>query len=66
MKTKTAAQTFKAMEKFRFDNAYENIYEYDGEANGYVYIGSYLGFGINSAMDESTKIMLVEEVLYSE
>ena len=54
------------MEKFRFDNAYENIYEYDGEANGYVYIGSYLGFGINSAMDESTKIMMVEEVLYSE
>ena len=54
------------MEKYRFDDAYSLVSVYDDEAECYLHIGSYLGCGINSAMDNATKVVLLEEILYSE
>ena len=49
------------MDRYRFDDAYGNLYEYDEDARGYVFIGSYLAFGINKNMSESEQIRIVEE-----
>lgn len=48
------------MEKYRFDDAYQKVYEYDESAKCYVNIGSYFAFGIDAGMSESEKTQIVE------
>ena len=48
------------MEKYRFDDAYEKVYEYDEAAQAYVFCGSYLAYGINSKMSEEEQLRIVE------
>jgi len=47
------------MEKYRFDDAYGKVYEYENGA--YVYSGSYFGFGISSDMSDEEKIVKCED-----
>lgn len=47
--------------KYRFDDTYEKVYEYDKDAAGFVFIGSYFAFGINSDMSEAEKTRIVYE-----
>ena len=52
-----------AIEQYRFDDAYEKVYEYD---NGtYIYFGSYFGLGITSEMSDDEKIEKCEEEWWS-
>jgi len=42
-------------DKYRFDDAFEKVYEYE---NGiYTFIGNYLAFGINKNMTDEEKII---------
>ena len=43
----------------RFDDAYGKVYEREGDA--YVFIGTYLAYGINADMSDSEKQSIVEE-----
>jgi len=45
-------------EKYRFDDAYEKVYEYDGKG-AYVFCGSYLAYGIEKNMTEAEKVEIV-------
>jgi len=54
------------MEKYRFDDAYGKVYEYDANANAYIHCGSYLSFGITASMSEREKINRVEAELSDE
>lgn len=49
------------MEKYRFDDAYEKVFEYDNESNAYLFYGTYFDIGINQEMSEAEKIQTVEE-----
>ena len=49
------------MEKYRFDDAYGKVYEYDNAQKGYIHIGSYFAFGLNPDMPEAEKIRIVDE-----
>ena len=51
----------KMKDQYRFDNAYSSVYEYNNEQQAYIYIGSYLQYGIKSNMRDTTKIRLVTE-----
>ena len=47
------------MDRFRFDDNYEKIYEYENGA--YVFIGSYFSYGITKKMKDAKKIKIIEE-----
>ena len=47
-------------EKYRFDDAYSAVYEYDGDSNAYIYIGSYLAYGLDASMTEEKMIEAME------
>lgn len=49
--------------KYRFDNAYGKVYEYSSAHGAYVFLGSYLQFGISARNREVTKIRKVEALL---
>ena len=49
------------MERFRFDDDYRKVYEFDEDANAYMHVGSYLAFGIDAGMDDNEKIKMVDE-----
>ena len=51
-------------EKYRFDDAYEKVYEYDKDSNSYINIGSYHAFGIDKSMTETEMIETVESDLW--
>jgi len=53
------------MEKYRFDDAYEKVYQYvDGD---YMFIGNYLAFGIDQSQTDAWKSQIIEqEVEYDE
>jgi hypothetical protein len=51
------------MEKYRFDNAYQKVYEYDSDQKAYLFIGTYVAFGITSRMSEKKKTQIVEEYM---
>lgn len=53
------------MEKYRFDDAYKTVYEYDDDSNAYIFCGRYIAFGISSNMTESEKIRRVNDGLDS-
>lgn len=48
------------MEKYRFDDAYGKVYEYNADARAYIHIGSYAAFGITTKMSEEKQIATVE------
>jgi len=48
------------MNKYRFDDAYSKVYEYDEECNAYIFVGSYIAYGINAKMSEEEKTHIVE------
>ena len=48
-------------EQYRFDNVYKKVYEYKERINSYVFIGSYLRFGIEKKNRDSTKIRKIQE-----
>lgn len=49
------------MAKYRFDDTYEKVYEYDEEARAYIFCGSYLAYGITPEMSQEKQLQLVEE-----
>lgn len=51
------------MDRYRFDDAYEKVFEYDAGAKGYVFIGSYIAFDINTKMSEAEQTQIVEDEL---
>jgi len=51
------------MNEFRFDDAYESVYEYDDSAGAYVYLMSYLSAGIDSTQALATKVRRVRRKL---
>jgi hypothetical protein len=44
---------------YRFDDAYEKVYEYDRERSAYVFFATYLALGIKPKMRNKTKLQLV-------
>jgi hypothetical protein len=48
------------VKKYRFDDAYSKVYEYDENAMAYIFIGTYYAFGIKTNMQEKEKIEKVE------
>jgi len=61
MKTITQNERRNDMERFRFDDDYRKVYEFDEDANAYMHVGSYLAFGIDAGMDDNEKIKMVDE-----
>ena len=49
------------MDKYRFDDVYEKVYEYNDDAQAYIHCGSYLAYNITAKMSESEKIQAVKE-----
>jgi len=47
-------------DKYRFDDAYEKVYEYDVDSNAYIFTGSYLAYGITAKMSDEQKTQIVE------
>jgi len=54
------------MERFRIDNAYGVVYEYDENSGAYVFCGKFHGFGITPDMDKSEQLRLIEQLYYDE
>lgn len=50
----------KTKERFRFDDQYKTIYEYDEQSNTYLFFGKYEFFGLSTDMndEEKTEILL--------
>ncbi len=49
------------LEKYRFDNAYEKIYE---KIEGtYLFLGSYANFGIKKSMSKNKALKVLEQQL---
>ena len=51
------------MEKYRFDDTYQKVYEYDNEGKCYLFVGTYFAFGISASMPTNKKIRIVTEEL---
>jgi len=49
------------MKKFRFDDAYEKVYEYSPDAHAYVFYASYIACGIDASMPENEQLRIVKE-----
>ena len=49
------------MERYRFDDAYGNVYEYNGSAMAYLFMGSYFAFGITAKMSDAKKRRIVDK-----
>ena len=47
-------------EKYKFDNAYESIYEWNDNANAYLFLGSYYSFGITKEMSHAEAVAIIE------
>jgi len=47
-------------DKYRFDDAYGAVYEYDEDSDAYIFCGKYHIYGIHPDMSEEEKIRLVE------
>ena len=54
------------METYRFDDAYQKVYEYDQAARTYVFIGTYWAYSIVPDMEDQDKANAVEnDKMYS-
>ena len=51
-------------DRYRFDNAYGKIYELHNDV--YLFIGSYIGFGIDKNMSYEEKERIVDDVCENE
>ena len=49
------------MNKYRFDDQYENVYEYSAEHDCYVFLTSYFSANIEKADSEETKIEKIQD-----
>lgn len=54
------------MKKYRIDNSYGTVYEYDKEAKAYIFFGKFHVFGITPKMSESQQIKRIERSLNNE
>ena len=52
------------MKKWRIDNVYEKVYEYDEEAGAYIHYAGFFAIGINSNMSKDEQIRIIEEDYY--
>tara|TARA_R110000764_G_scaffold114065_1_gene201173 strand:+ start:385 stop:612 length:228 start_codon:yes stop_codon:yes gene_type:complete len=48
---------------YRFDDAYESVYEYDDDANAYVYLMSYPSADIDTTQALATKVRLIRQAM---
>lgn len=48
-------------ERYRIDDAYEKVYEYNEDQNAYIFIGSFLSFGITKKMSTKKQIEKIEK-----
>ena len=49
-----------ALPAYRFDDAYQTVYEYSGEQGSFVYLSSYNKSGIDSQWSEERKVQQME------
>lgn len=54
------------IKKYRFDDSYSKVYEYDRNQNAYIFIGTYFSFNIDKDSSEAEKIVRIEYELYNE
>ena len=54
------------MDKYRFDDAYQKVYEYSSDARAFIFAGNYEYFGISSEQSDEEKAGLVEDQQYIE
>jgi len=54
------------MKKWRLDDAYGKVYEYDEDSNAYIFYCTYFAAGIKDSMSECEKIRLIEEDYYND
>ena len=47
-------------DRYRFDDAYGKVYEYDNESKAYVFYGSYDACDIDASMSDETKQAIIE------
>jgi hypothetical protein len=47
--------------KYRFDDAYQNVYEYSPEHDAYIYVSTYVKSGIDGRWSEARKIEQMEK-----
>ena len=45
-----------SVNEFRFDVAYESVYQFDTEKNAYFYVGSFAAFGVSQNDNFKTAI----------
>ncbi len=48
------------MDRYRFDDAYCKVYEYDSSRKAYLFLGSYYAFEITARMTTRKKVRIVE------
>ena len=61
--TKNESYRYTDETSYRFDDAYGSVYEYDDDANAYVYLMSYLSAGIDSTQALSTKVQRIRRAI---
>ena len=54
------------MEKYRFDDAYGKVYEYDKNRGVYLFIGTYYAFSIKSYMTDKRKTSIVDKEMFKQ
>ena len=50
-------------ERFRIDDAYGAVYEYDEDSNAYIFCGTFRAFGITPKMSEAKQIKKIADAL---
>ena len=50
-------------ERFRIDDAYGAVYEYDEDSNAYIFCGKFHTFGITPVMSEAKQIKKITDAI---
>ena len=61
--TKNESYRYTDETNYRFDDAYESVYEYDENAGAYVYLMSYLSAGIDSTQALAMKVRRIRRAM---
>ena len=61
--TKNASYHYTDETNYRFDDAYESVYEYDDDANAYVYLMAYSSADINTTQALATKVRRIRRAM---
>ena len=61
--TKNESYRYTDETNYRFDDAYESVYEYDESASAYVYLMSYLSAGIDSTQALAMKVRRIRRAM---